>query len=280
VIASFLNSPPPSWTCFIDGNALVPGGFPSPSLLNGAQICSFYNIHNTPTTRPFNLTVVASGTSDNPFLFDRIEYTPDASVPLDNATVKVDSSYDQIHYSSGWSTNSPKRTSEKGSSLTFDFIGIQITWITQVASTVNSSAEYSIDNGIQFPFMVAPQSGFGVAFQSPVLSPGLHRLFVQYNGGNPDGSTPLILDYFLVQNLTIPSFTPSPSPTITKTDSPVSGKLSAGALSGIVIGSLVGGALIVLGLIWVIRFTKQKSAADSLRRQPAWYKAYGDGQDT
>ena len=127
--------------------------------------------------------------------------------------------------------------------------------------------------------MVAPQSGVGVAFQSPVLSPGLHRLFVQYDGGNSD-ATPLILEYFLIQNLTVPSFTPSPSPTITKTDPPVRGKLSAGALSGIVIGSLVGGVLIVLVLIWVIRFTKRKSAADYLRRQPAWYKAYGEGQDT
>lgn len=153
--------------------------------------------------------------------------------------------------------------------------------MTSYVTNVSSSAQYNIDNGILVPFMVAPSSNPPVSFRSPVLSPGPHRLFVQYSGG-----TQLILDYFLIQNLTIPSFptiptssTSSTIPTSSTINSPVSLKLSAGALSGIVIGSLVGGALVVLGLIWVIRFIKRKSAADSMRRQPGWYKAYGDGQD-
>ena len=162
-----------------------------------------------------------------------------------------------------------------------------MTTTANLDATVNSSAQYSIDDGILVPFQVAaPQNSTTqrynlVSFQTRILSPGSHRLFVQYGVDNPNGSAPLRLDYFIIQNLTIPPFqsatpTSTPSPT---THSPVSGKLSSGALSGIVIGSLVGGALIMFGLIWVIRFFKRKSAADSLGGQPASYEAYGDGQE-
>jgi len=77
------------------------------------------------TTTPSNLTVEASGTSDNPFLFDRIQYAPDASVVLDNATVVVDAFDDQIQYSPGWSTDGSisKQTSETTSFLNFEFVG-------------------------------------------------------------------------------------------------------------------------------------------------------------
>ena len=77
-----------------------------------------------PKATPSNLTVKASGTTDKPFLFDRIQYEPDASVILDNATVVVNAFDDQIAYT-GWSPLSDMgmETSVQGSSLTFDFIG-------------------------------------------------------------------------------------------------------------------------------------------------------------
>jgi len=75
-------------------------------------------------TTPTNLTVVASGTTDNSFLFDHIRYTPDASVLLDNATVVVDAYDDQIHYSSQWQPYADIGMETTGkASLTFDFIG-------------------------------------------------------------------------------------------------------------------------------------------------------------
>ena len=115
-----------SCTCFLDGNPL-----PSASILldlNNVEICSVKDIASK--TTPSNLTVVASaGVGDGAFLFDRIQYTPDASVLLDNATVVVDAFDDQIHYSSdGWITYQSDlgwQTSglENAPSLTFDFIG-------------------------------------------------------------------------------------------------------------------------------------------------------------
>ena len=126
VIGSFpsatLPSPLPSWACYLDGNQF-PSNDVSQSLgLNNVELCSL-NIDPWKAT-PSNLTVAASGTTDSPFLFDRIEYVPDTSVILDNATVVVDAFYDQINYT-GWSRFGQigMETSVQGSSLFFDFVG-------------------------------------------------------------------------------------------------------------------------------------------------------------
>jgi hypothetical protein len=90
VIGSFLTSTPPSWTCFVDGFALISNNI-SETNLNNVEICSLQNIKTTPST----LTVVASGTTaDNPLVFDRIQYAPDPSVILYNTTVVVVDAFD------------------------------------------------------------------------------------------------------------------------------------------------------------------------------------------
>ena len=118
----------PSWTCFIDGYALISNNISQANLLNNnVEVCSLQNIVTKAT--PSNLTVVASGntTSDPlaPFLFDYIQYEPDATVILDNATIVVDAFDGQIGYSSGWTTPGEYdcETSVQNSSLNFDFVG-------------------------------------------------------------------------------------------------------------------------------------------------------------
>jgi len=155
-------------------------------------------------------------------------------------------------------------------------------------TTVDASAEYSIDGGTLVPFHVAAQSStlqqYNLeSFKTPVLSPGSHHLFVKYGVDNLNRSAPLFLDYFLIQNLTIPPFTPSPlnttgttstqSPTVTQNSHRAG--LSQGTIAGIIIGSAVGLAFIIFSLIWTIRFTKRGKAATSLR-QPVPYTAYRD----
>lgn len=135
-------------------------------------------------------------------------------------------------------------------------------------ATVDSTAQYSIDNGTLFPFQVFAQNktvqihDLG-SFQTPTLSPGPHRLFVQYSQDNLSSGTiaPLVLDYLIIQNLTIPPFNTTSSP---------HARLSKGAIAGIVIGSLVG-ALIVIILIWVV--WKPKSAAAQVAQ-----RSEGDGK--
>jgi len=122
-MASFQNSTLPSWTCFINGKAVISAN--AFINLNYVEICSSSVNDVASKTTPTNLTVVASGTSDNPFLFDHIQYVPDASTILDNATVVVDAYDDQIHYSQEWTPYKSigLEASAKEASLTFDFIG-------------------------------------------------------------------------------------------------------------------------------------------------------------
>ena len=82
------------------------------------------------------------------------------------------------------------------------------------------------------------------SFRTPILAPGSHRLFVEYEYKGVDNfNVPLALDFLLIQNLTFPSFTPS-------------ARLSKGAIAGIVIGSVVGLAFIIFFFIWTVRFIK------------------------
>ena len=122
VVGSFQASELPSWTCYLDGHNLI-NNIPLNIDLNNVEICSLNGI--LPNATPSNLTVKASGTTDNPFLFDRIQYEPDARVILDNATVVVDAFDDKIEYSSGWTTPGEIgwQTSVQGSSLNFNFVG-------------------------------------------------------------------------------------------------------------------------------------------------------------
>ena len=129
-----------------------------------------------------------------------------------------------------------------------------------------------------------------VSFQTGLLSPGPHHLDVGYGLDNfVEGSAPLILDYFIIQNQTLPSVpqnTTSPQaqiptspqaqiPTTTSTPIVYHPGLSQGAIAGVVIGSLVGLALIIFGLI---RFIKGKKAAASLVREYKPDEAYyGEG---
>ena len=113
----------PSWTCYLDGNSFPSNNISQILNLNNVEICSLSGI--SPGATYSNLTVVASGTVDLPFLFDHIEYEPDASVILDNATIVVDAFDGDIEYSSGWTTPGEfgGETSVQGSSLNFDFVG-------------------------------------------------------------------------------------------------------------------------------------------------------------
>ena len=121
------NSLMPSWFCYLDGN-LFPPNDTSKFLginLNNVQICSLSGIVRAPSATSSNLTVVASGTTDSPFLFDYIQYEPDATVILDNLTISVDAFDGDIGYSSGWTRLDPFGfvTSVQNSSLNFDFVG-------------------------------------------------------------------------------------------------------------------------------------------------------------
>lgn len=121
-MGSFLASTPPSVACYLDGNLFPTNKISLKWHLNNLEFCSLDGI--VPKATPSNLTVVASGTTSSPFLFDRIQYEPGTSVILDNATVVVDAFDDQIKIP-GWNAvgGIAMETSAQGSSLMFDFVG-------------------------------------------------------------------------------------------------------------------------------------------------------------
>ena len=135
------------------------------------------------------------------------------------------------------------------------------------------------------------------------MSPGSHRLFVEYGSGVQvqSGSAPLVLDYLLVQNLTIPSSstplssTPLASPSTTSTTSTqaqipgstITGTeianragLPKGAIAAVVIGSAVGLAVIILIIMWIIRrrFIKLRGSEMTEVLEPIPRMASEDGQ--
>ena len=135
------------------------------------------------------------------------------------------------------------------------------------------------------------------------MSPGSHRLFVEYGSGVQvqSGSAPLVLDYLLVQNLTIPSSSTTPlaspsttSTTVTSTQAQIPGPtitgneianrhgagLPKGAIAAVVIGSVVGLALIILILMWIIRrrFIKLRDSEMTEVLEPIPRMASEDGQ--
>ena len=80
VIDSFHAPKLSSWTCYLDGNAFPSNNISLNVNLNNIEISLLNGFALKDTPR--NLVVVASGTVNTPFLFDHIQYEPDASVIL------------------------------------------------------------------------------------------------------------------------------------------------------------------------------------------------------
>lgn len=127
VIGSLVN-PSSFWICYLDGNSIPSNNISGTSNLNNVEICSLSGIVRARGAKVTNLTVVASS-NGNSFLFDRIQYEPDATVTgiLDNATIVVDAFDGDIRYSSGWTAvgdaGDGLGTSVQNSFLNFDFVG-------------------------------------------------------------------------------------------------------------------------------------------------------------
>jgi hypothetical protein len=87
-----------------------------PTTSNNWIYCQNYKLKDGPHT----LTLNATGT-EKTFWFDRIEYVPSATVPLDNKTISLASPSDgDLHFSAGWGFG---QTSQQGAHMTLDFVG-------------------------------------------------------------------------------------------------------------------------------------------------------------
>ncbi|KAF8802798.1 hypothetical protein BYT27DRAFT_7111408 [Phlegmacium glaucopus] len=254
----------PTWQCFIDDISIDPIP-PSPDPENNWIFCEQDALLDGPHIITVDVTVLKNQT----FWFDRIQYVPSPSVSLDKAAIVVDSSDPQLQYGQGWQVwYYANITTVAGSTFTFNFIGVSLSWHGPLIPGFplgSSPATYSIDGQTPISFLLkgipadTPITNNQKFFETAQYTAGPHTLRVVYEGTN---STPLTLDYLIIQNDTLSSTTTSvPShATSSTTGNGASGTSTpVGAIAGGVIGGLVLIVLAILGFLLLRR--NQKRAA-------------------
>ncbi|KDR68490.1 hypothetical protein GALMADRAFT_160877 [Galerina marginata CBS 339.88] len=287
----------PSWACFVDGvgtgTVIFKDGSGTPS--NNWLLCQVDLLPEGVHTVVVQATVLDPR---NTFWFDRINYTPSASVQLDNATIYIDSPDSAIQYESGWVPlrDIGEMTQQNGGHMSFDFslmlylTGIQLSWFSMIPADVaiaSASATYSIDGESPVSFLLAGLT-LGTRdqynqlfFQTPVLSPGKHHLEVVYGGDTQ--KTPLSLDYLVIQNATVPassrssagssavsasgsstiaslpSITSSPNLALDPSPNPTT---KSSVPVGAIIGGAVGGIVVLISLILLLFFCAKARRRD------------------
>ncbi|KAF8801613.1 hypothetical protein BYT27DRAFT_7197850 [Phlegmacium glaucopus] len=269
----------PTWQCFIDNisiGASTPFQYPE----NNWEFCE----QNTLLDGPHILTVNATVLKSQTFWIDNIQYVPSASVSLDQAAIVVDSVDPQLQYGQGWQAlgGNANMTTVAGSIFTFDFIGVSLSWYGYIPMELplgSSPATYSIDGQTPINFLLKgiPENTSTTYnqkfFETAQLPAGHHTLKAVYEGNN---STPLTLDYLVIQNGTLASTTTSGSSHATSSSitgdgagNGTSGASGAstrstpiGAIAGGVIGGLALTVFIIFGFLLLRR--RQKRAAEAI----------------
>ncbi|KDR71807.1 hypothetical protein GALMADRAFT_159207 [Galerina marginata CBS 339.88] len=263
----------PTWQCVLDGTPSPPSQALYTSAGNAAQLCDRDGLSDGLYSITVDVTVPSGGPS---FLFDYLEYVPSDDVPLDDAMIELNFSVPdpQIQFvtTGEWFEIFPGHTtSQGGSTFTFNFTGISITWLGFCNNTfpiAPATGTYSIDGQNPVPFILNGSIGqntdgqFRQAFfDSTQLAAGSHVLEVVYQGTSE--TTPLTISSLVIQNGTSPltmtptttdqSSHPSSNPTTTHRFSRI------GLIVGCSIGSLLALCLIV-ALLWFHRRRKLEAA--------------------
>ncbi|KAF8797652.1 hypothetical protein BYT27DRAFT_7265536 [Phlegmacium glaucopus] len=287
----------PTWQCFIDDISIdphTPGPSPSDvSVINAPSNNWVLCEHDMLLDGPHIITVNATVLKNQPFWIDNIQYVPSTSVSLDQAVVVVDNLDPQLQYGPGWQgfvfTN---MTTFAGSMLTFNFIGVSLSWYGVIfpGYSVNSSpATYSIDGQTPTTFLLRglPVDYNLKFFETSPLTAGPHTLKVVYEGTN---STPLTLDYLIIQNGTLPSTTTSVSSDATSVSSDATSSTTGNGTSGAstsmkgstpvgtITGGVIGGiALIVLAIVGLLLLRRHQKRATQKKANWHWLQNPGPG---
>jgi len=126
-----------------------------------------------------------------------------------------------------------------------------------------SLATYSIDGGSTTPVALKGLPPGSVTlynqkfFETPTLPYGLHTLKVTYDGDDGNGSTPLVLDFLLIQN---GSITPNTTASLPASTSPPVLMRAAKKVNvaGVVCGVLAALAVVLVAAFFFLKYRKQK----------------------
>ncbi|KDR73719.1 hypothetical protein GALMADRAFT_212537 [Galerina marginata CBS 339.88] len=234
----------PTWECFVD-NVRVPPTAPFQFSENNQEFCDQDHLYDGPHVITVNATVMRAQT----FWFDSFRYVPSPSLALDQAAVLLDSFNPLLQYGPGWGTlgDGANQTGQTNTIANMDFVGVSVSWYglipTEFAHAA-TMASYAIDRGGPTSFVLrglsadsSPTNYNQKFFETPTLTAGHHQLVVTYHGTSQ--TTPLTLDYLIIQNGTITSSnttTPGTSPSGNSHGSdPVKKSSNTAAIVGVLI---------------------------------------------
>ncbi|KAF9561078.1 hypothetical protein CPC08DRAFT_707651 [Agrocybe pediades] len=278
----------PQWTCFID-NISIGASSPFPFPENNWLLCS----HDHLSEGTYVITVNATVAKQQTFWFDQITYLPLTNVPLNDKVILVNQSDPSLQFDSDWRALDGLRkvTTQLNSVFRFEFVGVSLSWYGVIPDNYPRSASrgsYSIDGGppIVFPLNGLPSENavtqfYQEFFQTPSYPAGSHEIVVTYLGDSQ--STPLTLEYLLVQNGTLdttptttsalssstsPTFHGVGSSTIPSSASTVVGLAPSNSTAsntltakiGIIVGGVIGGlvllAVVIILYLWYRRIMR------------------------
>jgi hypothetical protein len=112
----------PTWECFID-NINIGRNVSAGKCTENSWVFCQSDLQDGLYVFSTNVTFLHQQTFSS--WFDQIRYLPSSNVPLDNSTVRVDSSDPAVQYSSGWTEldDIANLTQNAGSTVTYEFFG-------------------------------------------------------------------------------------------------------------------------------------------------------------
>ncbi|KDR71369.1 hypothetical protein GALMADRAFT_102720 [Galerina marginata CBS 339.88] len=267
-----------TWACSVDGTSIASFDT-SATPDNNLALCGSTSLSNVMHTLVLQATV---SNSSKTFWFDELQYAPLAGVPLDNATVIVDFSDPAIQYGAGWTgINGGVTTQSTETGLGFDFVGTHLSWFgipANTTGTLSRGADFSIDAAAPISVTLPTASGAvsifnQLIFQTDQLSPGKHHIEVKHYLS----TTPLSLQFFIIQNVTIPGTSSSGTSTVGPPPSSSSNSTSSGippgqpttssqtnsipktnSSTGAVVGGVVAGIIAIAGLLFLLFFLRRR----------------------
>ncbi|KIM39686.1 hypothetical protein M413DRAFT_447143 [Hebeloma cylindrosporum] len=253
----------PTWECFID-NTSIGATNPYNFAENNWLLCSAENLADT--SHVITVNVKSRGRT---FWFDYFQYLPSPNISTEGEFVLVQNLDPDIHFDSSWQPLGPNAnmTVTKGGSVTFKFMGVGLSFyglIPRELPISPSLATFSIDGGPTTPVALKGLTPGSVTlynqkfFETPTLPYGLHTLNVTYKGDDSsNGSTPLVLDYLLIQNGSIAS---SSTPLLpASTAAPVSTSATKNVnVAGVVCGVLAAIAFLLVLAFFFMKYRKSK----------------------
>ncbi|KAF9533801.1 hypothetical protein CPB83DRAFT_844537 [Crepidotus variabilis] len=261
----------PSVECFIDNinSQMEPSSF-NGNPANNWMMCSQYNLEDR-----LHTVIIDSLTTEQAFLFDRIQYLPSSNSTMENQTVYIDNPDPSIIYGPGWEGLGRwfSYTTTKGTALDFEFTGISLQWYgvtPAVFPGIPSTITYTIDGGSPQVVILpghsnnSPNLSNQKYFEISTLSMGKHQLSVVYNGNST--TTPLTLDYFVVQNGSI-TYTPPPPVTYTPITNNTVEKHSTHI--GAIVGGTLSAIIIVTFIVALLFFLRRRKLAAAKRNVSA-----------